>query len=167
MDIDNKELLALSTKIEGEGKDFYTALATHIDDPEVKEFLLLMAREEASHEIQFRKLLEEKGDSQYGWENDPNLRSLISTRFQTDIFPRVDEIFEQLPKFQGINKALNFAVDAEKISCEFYGLLQESCTDIETKTFMVLLEKIEQEHLERVELLRDRYLAKSSEETPN
>jgi rubrerythrin len=166
MNIDNKELLLLSTKIEGEGKDFYTALATHIDDPEVKEFLLLMAREEASHEVQFRKLLEEKGDSQYGWENEPNLRSLINTHFQTDIFPRVDEIFEQLPKFQGIKKALNFAVDAEKISCEFYGLLQESCTDIETKTFMVLLEKVEQEHLERVELLRDRYLAKSTEDNP-
>lgn len=166
MNIDNKELLLLSTKIEGEGKDFYTALATHIDDPEVKEFLLLMAREEASHEVQFRKLLEEKGGSQYGWENDPNLRSLIKTHFQTDIFPRVDEIFEQLPKFQGINKALNFAVDAEKISCEFYGLLQESCTDIETKTFMVLLEKVEQEHLERVELIRDRYLAKSTEDNP-
>lgn len=153
----------LSTKIEGEGKIFYNALANHIDDLEVKEFLLLMAREEASHEVQFRKLLDEKGDSQYGWENDSNLRDLINTHFQTDIFPRLDEIFKQLPKFQGIIKAMDFAVEAEKISCEFYGLLQESCTDIETKTFMILLEKIEQEHLERVESLRDRYLAKSLE----
>jgi len=156
----------LSTKIEGEGKDFYNALAQHIDAPEVKEFLLLMAREEASHEIQFKKLLDKKGDDQYGWENDPNLRNLINTHFQTDIFPQVDEIFEQLPKFQGIMKAMDFAVEAEKISCEFYGLLQESCTDIETKTFMVLLEKIEQEHLERVESLRNRYLAQSLEEKP-
>jgi rubrerythrin len=167
MDIDNKELLMLSTKIEGEGKDFYTALAEHIDDPEVKEFLLLMAREEASHETQFIKILDEKGESSYGWENDSNLRNLINTHFQTDIFPHVDEIFEQLPKFQGIKKALDFAVDAEKISCEFYGLLQESCTDIETKTFMVMLEKIEQEHLERVELLRERYLTQSSEDKPH
>ena len=164
MNISNKELLVLSTKIEGEGKTFYYALANQIDDPEVKEFLLLMAKEEASHEVQFRKLLDEKGSSHYGWENDPDLRNLINTHFQTDIFPRVDEIFEELPKFQGINKALNFAIEAEKISCEFYGLLQESCTDIETKTFMVLLEKIEQEHLERVELLRERYLARSSED---
>jgi len=166
MNISNKELLVLSTKIEGEGKTFYDALADQIDDPEVKEFLLLMAREEASHEVQFRKLLDEKGGSHYGWENDPNLRNLINTHFQTDIFPRVDEIFEELPKFQGINKALNFAIEAEKISCEFYGLLQESCTDIETKTFMVMLEKIEQEHLERVESLRDRYLSKSLEDKP-
>ncbi len=166
MNIHNKDLLELSTKIEGEGKDFYSALAEHIDDPEVKEFLLLMAREEANHEIQFRKLLDEKGDDPYGWENDPNLRNLINTHFQTDIFPQVDEIFEQLPKFQGIAKAMDFAVEAEKISCEFYGLLQESCTNIKTKTFMVLLEKVEQEHLERVESLRDRYLAQSLEEKP-
>lgn len=166
MNISNKELLVLSTKIEGEGKSFYEALADQIDDPEVKEFLFLMAREEANHEVQFKKLLDEKGDSHYGWENDPKLRNLINTHFQTDIFPRLDEIFEQLPKFKGINKALNFAIEAEKISCEFYGLLQESCTDIETKTFMVLLEKIEQEHLERVESLRDRYLQKSLKDNP-
>ncbi len=166
MNISNRELLGLSTKIEGEGKIFYSGLAGHINDPEVKEFLLLMAKEEASHEIQFRKLLEEKGDNQFGWESDSNLRKLIDTHFQTDIFPQVDDIFEQLPKFQGIIKAMNFAVEAEKISCEFYELLQDSCTDIETKTFMVLLEKIEQEHLERVESLRDRYLSGSFEDKP-
>jgi len=49
-------------EIEGEGKDFYIALAEHIEDPEVKEFLLLMAREEANHETQFKKLLDEKGE---------------------------------------------------------------------------------------------------------
>ena len=161
MNISNIELLGLSTKIEREGKIFYETLANHIDDPEVKEFLLLMAREEASHEVQFKKLLDEKGDNQYGWEKDPDLRNLIDTHFQTDIFPRVDEMFEQLPKFQGILKAMDFALEAEKISCEFYELLQESCNDIETKTFMVLLEKIEQEHLERIESLRERYYASS------
>ncbi len=166
MKISNRELLGLSTKIESEGKSFYENLASYISDPEVKEFLLLMAREEASHEIQFKKLLDEKGDNPYGWEKDPGLRKLIDTHFQTDIFPRIDEVFEQLPHFQGILRAMDFAVEAEKISCEFYGLLQESCTDMETKTFMVLLEKIEQEHLERVELLRDRYKAKSLEDNP-
>jgi rubrerythrin len=43
MNISNRELLGLSTKIESEGKVFYETLASHIDDPEVKEFLLLMA----------------------------------------------------------------------------------------------------------------------------
>ena len=166
MNITNKELLVISTKIESEGKDFYTALAEHINDPEVKEFLLLMAREEANHEIQFKKMLDEKGDYQYGWENDPNLWELIKTHYQTDIFPRLDEVMEHLPGFQGIQKAIETAIEAEKVSCEFYGLLQETCTNIESKTLLVLLEKAEQEHLERVESLRDRYLSKSLEDKP-
>lgn len=164
MNINNKELLALSAKIEGEGKDFYIALAGHIHDPEVKEFLLLMAREEASHEIQFKKLLDEKGDTNYGWENDENLRELINTHYQTDIFPKLDDVIEHLPGYQGIQKAIETALEAEKVSCEFYGLLQQACTDIESKTLLVLLEKVEQEHLERVAKIRDRYLEISSKE---
>lgn len=164
MKITNKELLRLSTKIEYEGKVFYTELSRHIENPEVKEFLLLMAKEESMHEIQFKKLLDDKGDLPYGWEESEALRDLIDTQFQTDIFPQVEEIFEQVPKFQGIKKAIDFAVEAEKVSSEFYGLMQEACTDIESKTLLVLLEKAEQEHLERIEMIRDRYLASSSED---
>jgi len=164
MNITNKELLALSTKIEGEGKNFYTALAGHITDLEVKEFLLLMAKEEANHEIQFKRLLDDKGDRNYGWESDENLRELINTHYQTDVFPQLEDVLEHLPGYQGIQKAIETAIEAEKVSCEFYGLLQQACTDIESKTFLVLLEKVEQEHLERVEKIRDRYLENSSQE---
>lgn len=162
MNITNKELLVISTKIEGEGKNFYAALAEHILDPQVKEFLLLMAKEEANHEIQFKKLLEEKGDNQYGWENDENLRELIDNLYQTDIFPQLDDVTAHLPHYQGILNAIESAVEAEKVSCEFYGLLQEACTDIESKVLLVLLEKVELEHLERVAKIRDRYLEQSS-----
>jgi rubrerythrin len=166
MNITNKELLVLSAKIEGEGKDFYIALADHIHDPEVKEFLLLMAKEEANHEIQFKKLLDDKGDSQYGWENDENLRELINTHYQTDIFPQLDDVLVHLPGYQGIQKAIESALEAEKVSCEFYGLLQEACTDIESKTLLVMLEKVELEHLERVAKIRDRYLEKNFKDNP-
>ena len=138
--------------------DFYNALAGHITDPEVKEFLLLMAREEGNHEIQFKKLLDEKGDNHYGWENDPNLRELIDTHYQTDIFPKLEDVIEHLPGYDGIKKAIESAIEAEKVSCEFYGLLQQACTNIESKTLLVLLEKVEQEHLERVEKIKERYI---------
>ncbi|GJL80356.1 MAG: hypothetical protein NPINA01_33450 [Nitrospinaceae bacterium] len=163
MNISNKELLVLSTKIESEGEDFYAALAKNVSDPEVKEFLLLMAREEANHEVQFKNLLDEKGDDTYGWENDSNLRELIDTHYQTDIFPKLEDVIEHLPGFDGILKAIESAIEAEKVSCEFYGLLQQACTNMESKALLVLLEKVEQEHLERVEKIRDRYLEKSSE----
>ena len=56
MDITNEELLAVSTKIEREGKVFYSELAKHVEDEAVKDFLNVMSREEAQHEKQFHKL---------------------------------------------------------------------------------------------------------------
>ena len=56
-----------------------------------------------------------------------------------------------------MQKALDFARDAETVSAEFYHLLQEACTDLETKTLIVLLEKSEQEHLKRIEVIRKKY----------
>ena len=161
MDITNEELLEISTKIEREGKVFYSELANHVGDSTVKDFLQSMSREEAQHEKQFTKLLEDKGENSYGWEESQPLKKLVSGFFETDIFPSVDEIFEQLPNFQGIQKALDFAIEAEKVSTEFYGLMQEACENIQGKTLLVLLEKAEQEHLERVGSIRDHYLKKS------
>jgi rubrerythrin len=157
MDITNEELLEISTKIEREGKIFYSELAKHVDDPKVKDFLHTMAREEGLHEKQFKTLLDEKVAHDYGWEKNDPLKKLVEGFYQTDIFPSVDEIFEQLPNFQGIQKALDFAIEAEKVSSEFYGLMQESCKNIRGKTLLVLMEKAEQEHLEQVEIIRDRY----------
>ncbi|NIQ02411.1 MAG: hypothetical protein GWM98_20155, partial [Nitrospinaceae bacterium] len=99
MKISNQELIELSTKIEREGKTFYKELANHVPDPEVKDFLLLMSREEAQHEIEFKKMLDAKGQKHYGWEENKSLRQLVNTYYQTDIFPRLDEIFDQVPKF--------------------------------------------------------------------
>ena len=161
MEITHKELLEMSTKIEREGEVFYSELAKHVDDSEVRGFLLTMSREEAQHEIQFKKLLEDKGSNDYGWEEDESLKTLVAGFYETDIFPSIDEIFEQLPNFQGIQKALDFAIEAEKVSSEFYGLMQESCENIEGKTLLILLEKAEQEHLETVEGIREHYLNKS------
>ncbi len=165
MDITNEELLRLSTKIEREGKAFYTELAEHIREPDVKEFLETMAKEEATHEIQFAKMLSEKGERPFGWESNASLRALIDAQYQTDIFPNLDELFDQMPRFQGIQKAIGFALEAEKVSAEFYGLMQEVCTDIKTKTLLVLLERAEQDHLDRIEQLKERYLTQSPDES--
>ena len=161
MDITNEELLEISTKIEREGKIFYSELAKHVDDPKVKDFLHAMAKEEALHEKQFKTLLDDKDNNDYGWEKNDSLKKLVEGFYETDIFPSVEEIFEQLPNFQGIRKALDFAIEAEKVSSEFYGLMQESCENMEGKTLLVLLEKAEHEHLEQVEIIRQRYLKKS------
>ena len=150
------EILGLAVKIESEGRLFYSNLSKSIDDPTIRDFLKLMEKEEAAHEIHFKKLLETKDI--FGWENDVNLKQLIKENFQTDIFPPLEETLAQLPHFDGIEKAFNFAIEAEKVSIEFYRLLGDACTDFEIKTQLALLEKAEREHLNIVETLKIQFL---------
>ncbi len=117
-----------------------------------------MAREEALHEKQFTRLIESKSLDRYGWENDSSLREFIDKEFQTDIFPPVQEVINQLPKIGGIEKALDLAMDAERVVGEFFRLLHDSCDDIEIKTVLTILEKSESEHLERVKSFKAKFL---------
>ncbi|MBT5550752.1 MAG: ferritin family protein [Nitrospina sp.] len=160
MVITNSELLELSIKIEREGQRFYGELAKQVDDPKVQEFLNLMVKEEAAHEIHFKKMLETEND--VGWENNEEIQKLIEENFQTDIFPSLEETLNELPRFEGLEKAFDFAIEAEKVATEFYRILGNACTDIELKTHMVLLEKAEMEHCNVVETLKKRVLEKLS-----
>ncbi|MBT5550751.1 MAG: ferritin family protein [Nitrospina sp.] len=162
MDITNQELLEISLKIESEGKRFYSEMADTVTDPKVKDFFWLMAREEALHEKQFKRLIESKSHQRNGWEDDPGLRAFIDKEFQTDIFPPTQEVINQLPTIGGIEKALDFAMDAERIVGEFFRLLHNSCNDIEIKTLLTVLEKSESEHLERVKAFKVRFLNESN-----
>ena len=152
----NAEILELAVKIEREGKRFYYELSKNVDDPKVQEFLVLMEKEEAAHEIHFKNMLETKED--LGWEDDEDLKKLVQDKFQTDIFPSLDKIIAELPRFEGIEKAFNFAIEAEKVAAEFYRMLGDACTDFEIKTHLALLEKAEREHCNVVETLKTRVL---------
>jgi rubrerythrin len=160
MVVTNSELLELAVKIEREGQRFYAQLAKHVDDPKVQEFLNLMVKEEAAHETYFKKMLET--DDDYGWESDEGLKKLIAENFQTDIFPSLDETLNELPRFEGIEKAFDFAIEAEQVATEFYRILGNACNDIELKTNMLMLEKAEMEHCSVVETLKKRVLEKLS-----
>ena len=162
MNITNQELLGISLKIERDGKRFYSELAEKVSDPKVSEFFQIMAKEEALHENQFKNLIESKNIDRYGWEADIMLRKFIDKEFKTDIFPSTKEVMAQLPKTEGIEKALELAMNAERIVGEFFRLLHNSCNDIEIKTLLTILEKSEYEHLERVKSFKSRYLKYSN-----
>ena len=162
MNITNLELLGISLKIERDGKRFYSELAEKVTDPKVSEFFQIMAKEEALHENQFKNLIESKNIDRYGWESDIMLRKFIDKEFKTDIFPSTKEVIDMLPKTGGIEKALELAMNAERIVGEFFRLLHNSCDDIEIKTLLTILEKSEYEHLERVKSFKSRYLKYSN-----
>lgn len=156
VEITNKELFEISIKIEQAGQVFYNELVEYISDPMVKDFLLLMARDEADHENLFKKIFGETRGKKFGWENDPALRDLIDKRFRSEIFPKIKTIMEQLPEFDGIKKALEFALQAEELAVEFYGTLRKDCADFETKCLMIGLESEEKAHRDYIlRLIKD------------
>ena len=157
MIVSNQELLEASIQIERAGKAFYAELSKYVKDSTAREFLKVMAQEEALHEEQFKEILAEKGDEQYGWEKEEKVRNLIDNQFKTDIFPSIEGIMSHVSEMEGIKKALDFATEAEKISAEFYGLLGEACEDIDIKTQLIKLEQAESEHLKKVEFLGERF----------
>jgi len=154
--ITDQHILEISLKIEREGQAFYKELAKHVEDATTKSFLQQMAEEEAHHEIQFKAMLERKGDKLYGWENQKELHDFLENQFQTDIFPKWDEILDDSSKMATLQKAVDFAMEAELVSLEFYTLLGEYCEDIEAKTVLLLLEQAERDHLHHIQAIKEK-----------
>ena len=113
----------------------------------IKDYLLIISKEEAKHEKLFKKILEEKGSRKYGWEDKPDLHRLVEKNFKQDLLPRLNEILEKFPGDEGIKIALKFAKKYEELSIELYAILIKNCEDLETKALLIELECGEKAHL--------------------
>ncbi len=153
MKIRNEELLEFMVKIEQEGQAFYKKLSSHISDPMVKDYLLLMSKDEAQHEKKIKKFMEGQEDRKYGWEDNPALREFVDAHLIQGLFPDLDEILKNLPEYEGIQKALNFALKSEELAFEFYKILRQSCDDSETQILMIEMESEEKAHCAYIQKL--------------
>ena len=148
--ITDKEILELALKMEREGQAFYERLSQHIKDSTVKNFVRQMHKEEIQHEKLFRIMLETKDEKPYGWEDKKELHDFISEYFKTDIYPPLEDILPEDAKFETLQKAVDFAMEAEMVSAEFYSILGGFCDNFEAKTALLLLEKAERDHVKEV-----------------
>lgn len=164
--ITDSDILNIALKIEREGHEFYQKLSGMVPIPEIKDFLTQMAAEETRHERQFKKLIDDKTGKNYGWEDKADLRETIENLFQTDIFPNIDEFKSPDSQFPTVEEAIDFAIEAEMISMEFYKLLGDYCENLEAKTVLVMLEKAEMEHLNYMKTLSTKYSSNSWQKAP-
>ena len=156
--ITDSEILELSLKMEREGQAFYKGLSQHLQDPTLKAFVQQMHKEEVQHEKLFKVMLGKKGNQLYGWEDKKELHNFIDEYFKTDIFPSLKSALSKDSKFEDIQEAVNFAIEAELVSAEFYSLLGEFCDNLEAKTALLLLEKAEREHVKEVLAIKEKLL---------
>ena len=158
--ITDDEILELSLRLEREGQAFYHGLSKHLEDPSLKAFVQQMHKEEIQHEKLFKIMLGKKGNHLYGWEDKKKLHDFIDEYFTTDIFPTLEDTLQNSTRFEDLQKAVDFAIEAENISAEFYCLLGEFCDNLEAKTALLLLEKAERDHIKEVIAIRDKLLPK-------
>jgi len=156
--ITDNEILEVSLKMEREGQAFYKGLSQHLHDPTLKAFVQQMYREEIQHEKLFKIMLGKKGDQLYGWEDKKELHDFIEENFKNDIFPSWEDTIQDDSKFENLQKAVDFAIEAEMVSAEFYSLLGDFCENLEAKTALLLLEKAERDHVKEVLAIKDKLL---------
>ncbi|CCQ90074.1 hypothetical protein NITGR_220030 [Nitrospina gracilis 3/211] len=153
MEIASQELLEVSTEMEEKVQELYRGLAGRIEDPVVKNYLLLMARDEAHHEKHFENMLGTEKSQHCGWNHSQELRELIDTQIQKELFPLVDRTLERMPNSVDIPRALHVCLKCEEMSVEFYGLMRASCEDVETKSVLIELESEEKSHRDFIRAL--------------
>ena len=156
--ITDKEILELSLRLEREGQTFYDGLSKHLQDPSLKAFVQQMHKEEVQHEKLFKVMLGKKGNQLYGWEDKKELHNFIDEYFKTDIFPSLKDAIREDFLFEDLQQAVNFAIEAEMVSAEFYSLLGEFCDNLEAKTALLLLEKAERDHIKEVLAIKEKLL---------
>jgi len=154
--ISDQDILEISLRIEREGKAFYKNLAKLIENKVSKDFLTAMAKEEAQHEKMLQVMLDKKGENLFGWENRRDLWDFIKVQFQTDIFPDISQTDPSSLDFETLQKTVDFAIEAELVSAEFYAMLGEYCDDLEAKAVLTLLEQAEIEHVDQVRALKEK-----------
>ena len=156
MEIKNEELLNIFENFEEEGRVFYKELANHVSEPVVKDYLLIISEEEAEHREHLKKILEEKGNRKYGWENKPELRKLVDKNFKQGLFPELNWNLEGVDGDEIFKMGLRFAKKYEELTVEFYATLIKNCHDFETKLLLIDFECEEKVHLFYIQhLIRD------------
>lgn len=157
MEIASQELLEVSTEMEEKVQELYRGLAARIEDPVVKNYLLLMARDEAHHEKHFEEMLGTKESRHCGWNHSKQLRQLIDTKIQKDLFPLIDQMLERMHHSPDIRQGLEVCLKCEVLAVEFYGLMRASCDDVETKSVLIELESEEKSHRDFIQALLDHW----------
>jgi len=157
MEIINEKLLNICLKFEDEGRVFYKELANHVSEPVVKDSLLIISEEEAKHKEYFKKILENKGNRKYGWEDKPDLHKLLDKKFKQGLLYELNWNLKKLEGVEVIKIALGLARKYEVLSIEFYATLIKNCDDLETKDLLIDLKCEEKVHLYYIQHLIENF----------
>ncbi|HEY3396930.1 MAG TPA: ferritin family protein [Armatimonadota bacterium] len=114
------EMVEIAVQLEQNGQGFYLAASLRAANPEAKQLLELLAREEERHERVFRAMqpveTEHRPPAGEPGERSAYIQALLEER----LLPSEDLVAKVLPSLGGDAEVLNFALGFEKDTILFY-----------------------------------------------
>ena len=155
-----EEILEIACNLERNGAEFYRRAAELVSSPEAEKMLNTLAAMEDEHEGFFESVRSDPSTlvGLFG-EPERELSSFLKAITDNNVFPKEIDPLGQLHEDITVKEVIELALDAEKSAIEFYKSLREVTP---SRSDEGKLDRIIQEELDHVRILKDQLRAKDS-----
>lgn len=148
-----KDIIGIAVQIERNGERVYRNSAEKIEDYSLRSLLLTLADEETQHAKWFEALIDKVPGTGEFPEQGKMGRALLQDAVGAQSFTLEDADFSSIKKIEDL---LNLAIEFEKDTALFYGMLQPLIEDQKTLEQLHAIIQEEEAHARRLkEMLPD------------
>jgi rubrerythrin len=148
-----KDIIDIAVQIERNGERVYRHASGKMDDPSLRSLLQWLADEEARHMKWFEALIDKVPETGDFPEEEKMGRALLQDAVGAQSFTLEEADFSSMKKIEDL---LNLAIEFEKDTALFYGMLQPLIEDQKTLEQLHVIIQEEENHARRLkEMLPD------------
>jgi rubrerythrin len=142
-----KDIIDIAVQIEQNGERVYRNAAEKIEDSSLRSLLLSLADEETQHAKWFEALIDKVPGTGEFPEQEKMGRALLQDAVGAQSFTLEDADFSSMKKIEDL---LNLAIEFEKDTALFYGMLQPLIEDQKTLEQLHAIIQEEEAHARRL-----------------
>jgi len=142
-----RDIIDIAVQIERNGERVYRRVAGKMEDPSLRSLLQWLAEEEARHMKWFEALIDKVPETGDFPEQEKIGRALLQDAVGAQSFTLEDADFSSMKKIEDL---LNLAIEFEKDTALFYGMLQPLIEDQKTLEQLHAIIQEEEAHARRL-----------------
>ena len=142
-----KDIIDIAVQIERNGERVYRNAAEKIENPSLRSLLQSLADEETQHAKWFEELIDKVSDTGEFPEQEKIGRALLQDAVGAQSFTLEDADFSSMKKIEDL---LSLAIEFEKDTALFYGMLQPLIEDQKTLEQLHAIIQEEEAHARRL-----------------
>jgi rubrerythrin len=143
-----KDIIDIAVQIEQNGERVYRHAAEKIEDPSLRSLLQRLADDEIQHAKWFEALTDKVSGTGEFPEQEKMGRALLQNAIGAQSFTLEDADFSSMKKIEDL---LKLAIEFEKDTALFYGMLQPLVEDQKTLEQLQAIIREEETHAKRLE----------------